>query len=127
MKRGIELNMAAGQPATGIGGIFYVLLLIGMLLSKLLEKVCSILKLAAEKDKIRQVFTRMLPTLALVLCIIFLVYMNLTGFRFVIDATTVTMGSSTQAINLEILAPFALGFFVAILALLLRKAGKARI
>ncbi|MCJ7609841.1 hypothetical protein MUP00_09280 [Candidatus Bathyarchaeota archaeon] len=119
--------MAAGQPATGIGGIFYVLLLIGMLLSRLVEKVCSILKLEAEKDRIRRIVIRMLPTVSLVLSIVLLVYMNLTGFRFVIDATTVTMGSSTQAINLEILAPFALSFFIAILALLLRKAGKARI
>jgi hypothetical protein len=118
--------MAAGQPATGIGGIFYVILLIGMLLSRLLEKVCSLLKLAAEKDRIRRVAARMLPTLALVLCIVFLVYMNLTGFRFVIGAATVTSGSAEQVMNLEILAPFALAFFIAILALLRRKAAKAR-
>jgi len=121
MKRGIELNMAVGQPATGIGGIFYIILLIGMLFSRLFEK----LKLAADQERMRR-FVRRLPTFALVLCVMLLVYMNLTGFRFVINAATGTAGSTTQVMDLEILAPFALSFFVAILALFRWKARRGK-
>jgi hypothetical protein len=77
--------MAAGVPATGIGGIYYILLTIGLLLSKLVKKVCSIFKkqLCFGSDT-RIKMVRFFPTLAFTMSTAFLIFMNATGFRFVI-------------------------------------------
>jgi len=117
MKRGIKL--AVGQPATGIGGIFYIILLIGILLNKVLIKICSLLKLNAPKETLKKIKQR-IPTVTLVMCIILLIYMNITGSRLVVFSGT---GNTTiPTIDLGITGPSAVSVFFLILLLFYRKA-----
>ena len=110
--------MAVGQPATGIGGIFYIILLIGMLVNRLLGKISSFMHLKNKKEKTKRIIQK-LPPFAFILCIILLLYMNITGVRFAIAPNA---GSATWAINLGITGPFALSVFFVILVLFYRRA-----
>jgi len=98
--------MAAGVPTTGIGGIFYILLSIGMFVCKVVKKILSFI----QDDLTRPKHCKMLkfPTVAFILCISLLLYMNVTGFRLVLPGTqqaTVSMS------NLWILGVFAFSFY----------------
>ena len=110
--------MAVGQPATGIGGIFYIILLIGMLFNRLLGKISSVIHSKNLKEKIKGTIQK-LPPYAFIVCIILLVYMNITGIRFAIAPGP---GSATWAIDLGITGPFALSIFFVVLMLFYRRA-----
>ena len=112
------MNLAVGQPATGIGGIFYIILLIGILVNRLLGKISSVMRSKNLKEKIKRTVQK-LPPFAFIVCIIFLLYMNITGVRFAISPGT---GSTTWAIDLGITGPFALSIFFVILMLFYRRA-----
>lgn len=90
--------MAVGQPATGIGGIYYLILFIGILVNKLQEKISSLINSRSYKEKIKRII-KQLPPLAFALCIILLIYMNVIGIRFVI---TSGVGNSTPIIDFGI-------------------------
>ena len=105
--------MAVGQPATGIGGIFYIILFIGMLISRLLGKISSLLHSKNTKEKMKRIIQK-LPPLAFVVCIILLLCMNITGVRF---AIALGAGSAAGAIDLGITGPFALSVFLVVLML----------
>ena len=111
-------NMAVGQPATGIGGIFYIILLIGMLVNRFLGKIFSLIISKNLKEKIKRTIQK-LPPYAFVACIILLLYMNITGVRFAIPPSA---GSATWAIDLGITGPFTLSVFFVILVLFFRRA-----
>lgn len=110
--------LAVGQPATGIGGIFYLILLMGMLVNRLLGKISSLINSKNMKEKIKRTI-RELPPFAFVACIMLVVYMNVTGVRFVIEPS---VGGATFAIDLGITGPFALSVFFVILMLFHRRA-----
>jgi hypothetical protein len=116
-----EHARAVGQPATGIGGIFYIILLIGMLLNRLLGKISSLIHSKNKKEKIKKTIQK-LPPFAFVACIILLVYMNISGVRFAITPSAGSAGNATFAIDLGITGPFALSVFFAILMLFNRRA-----
>ena len=83
--------MAAGVPATGLGGIYYILLTIGLIFHKLAKKVCSKLKKQlcfAPDERIRM--RRFFPTIAFVTGVALLIFLNATGFRFTIPGTQPT-------------------------------------
>ena len=105
--------MAVGQPATGIGGIFYIILLIGMLVNRLFGKISSLLHSKNMKEKMNRIIQKF-PPFALVVCIVLLLYMNITGFRFVIATGT---GNVTGATDLSITGPFAVSVFFVFLML----------
>lgn len=99
--------MAVGVPATGIGGIFYILLSIVIIIHKAVKKILSILgkKLTKSKENLRLL---RFPTLAFILCVGLLSYMNLSGFRFVIPGTQAAVSIS----NLWLVGVFAVSFFM---------------
>jgi hypothetical protein len=105
--------MAAGVPATGMGGIFYLLLSAIMLLYEIMKKVVYALK-KGLKIKEKPAMLTKIPTLAFVVCGILLIYMNLTGFRFVIPGTQET---SVSMGNLWILGAFSVSLFMVIMVL----------
>jgi hypothetical protein len=77
--------MAAGVPATGIGGIYYILLTIGLLLHKIIKRIAAFFKKQSLQVKAsHSKFKTLFPSLAFCLCISFLIFMNATGFRFTI-------------------------------------------
>lgn len=110
--------MAVGQPATGIGTIFYIILLIGMLVNRLIGKISSMMHSKNTKEKMKRNIQK-LPPFAFVLCVMILLYMNITGVRFAIAPGA---GSATWTIGLGITGPFALSVFFVILMLFYRRA-----
>ena len=100
-----------------MGGIYYILLLIGMLVNRLLRKISSLIR-SNNTNKIKRAIQK-LPPFAFVVCIIFLVYMNITGVRFAIAHGA---GSTIWATDLGITGPFALSIFFVILMLFYRRA-----
>jgi hypothetical protein len=110
----IREKLAVGQPATGIGGIFYIILLIGILFNKAIKKVSML------KDKAWGLMKR-IPTAGFIICVALLLYMNLTGFRIIIPLTG---GGSAdlQISNLWVTRPVALSMFGAILILFNKRA-----
>jgi len=99
--------MAVGVPATGIGGIFYMLLSIVILLCKIVKKILSFLK--NEPTSYKPFKLLKFPTLAFILCITLLIFMNITDFRFLIPGT---QEASVSISNLWILGVFAVSFFL---------------
>lgn len=88
--------MAAGVPATGIGGIYYILLTIGLLFYKFGKKVWCVFKkqLCAPPDnriRVKKVF----PPLVFTICVSLLIFVNVAGFRFAVPGVataTLTIG-----------------------------------
>jgi hypothetical protein len=78
--------MAAGVPATGIGGIFYILLSVVMFFYELIKRVISLPKKEIKPEKRPVVLTR-IPPLMFIFSATILLYMNVTGFRFVVPGT----------------------------------------
>lgn len=116
--------MAAGQPTTGIGGIFYLILFIGMLINRLFGKIYSLLHSKNMKEKTKRIIQK-LPPFAFVVCIILLLYMNITGVRFATSA--LGAGSVTWTMDLGITGPFALSvFFIILMLFYIRSAERAR-
>jgi hypothetical protein len=75
--------MAAGVPATGIGGIYYILLTIGLLFYKFAKKVwCTFEKQLCALPDNRIRVKKFFPPLAFIICVSLLIFMNVTGFRF---------------------------------------------
>ena len=109
--------MAVGQPATGIGGIYYILLLIGMLVHKLLDKLSALIH-SQNAEQIHRAIQKF-PPWAFGVCVTLLVYVNITGLRFPIFLGA---GSVAYPIDLGITGPFALSVFVVILMLFYRRA-----
>lgn len=105
--------MAAGVPATGMGGIFYLLLSAIMLLYEIVKRIVYILK-KELKIKERPAMLTRIPTLAFVMCGALLIYMNLTGFRFFIPGTQET---SVSMGNLWFLGVLSVSFFLFIMIL----------
>ena len=100
--------MAAGVPATGMGGIFYLLLSVIMVFYELVKRILSVLRKELKIEQKPAILTR-IPTLAFVVCGVFLVYMNVTGFRFAIPGT---QQASFSMNNLWILGVFSVGCFL---------------
>ena len=111
--------MAVGVPATGIGGIFYILLSIVMLLCKIVKKILSFLKNEPSSNRTFKLLR--FPTLAFILCITLLIFMNITGFRFLIPGT---QEATVSISNLWILGVFAVSFFLFLISLFHIKAKK---
>ena len=105
--------MAAGVPATGMGGIFYLILSAIMLFYELAKRVVYFLKKGLTIDERPALLTR-IPTFTFAVVVVFLIFMNVTGFRFVIPGiqeTSVSLG------NLWILGLFSVSFFMLIMIL----------
>lgn len=81
--------MAAGVPATGMGGIFYLLLSVIMFFYELVKRILSVLKKEFKPEKKPAVLTR-IPTMTFVASALLLIYMNVTGFRLVVPGTQQT-------------------------------------
>lgn len=111
--------MAVGQPATGIGGMFYIILMLGILINKALRKIVSRLNLNSPQNAIK-IMKQRLPTLALVVSSILLLYVNLSGFRLV--AFFGAGKTSTPTIDLWITGPSAVSVFLLVVLLFYRKA-----
>ena len=105
--------MAAGVPATGMGGIFYLLLSAIMFLYEIVKRVMYALK-KGLKIKEKPAMLTKIPTLVFAVCGALLIYMNLTGFRFVIPGTRET---SVSMGNLWILGVLSVSFFMFIMIL----------
>jgi hypothetical protein len=105
--------MAAGVPATGMGGIFYLILSAIMLFYELAKRIVYILKKGLKINERPAMLTR-IPTFTFVVVGIFLIFMNVTGFRFVIPGAQET---SISLDNLWILGVFSVSFFMIIMIL----------
>ena len=105
--------MAAGVPATGLGGIFYLILSAIMLFYELAKRIVYILKKGLRINERPAMLTR-IPTFTFVVVGIFLIFMNVTGFRFVIPSAQAT---SISLDNLWILGVFSVSFFMIIMIL----------
>ena len=113
--------MAAGVPATGMGGIFYLILSAIILFYELAKKIVYILKQGLKINERPAMLTR-IPTFTFVVVGAFLIYMNVTGFRFVISGAQET---SVSLDNLWILGVFSVSFFILIMALFHLRARQA--
>ena len=110
--------MAAGVPATGIGGIFYIILLIGIMINKLFKKICEFINLNPScRTKISGII-RKLPTYAFILCVTVLVLMNITGFRFILFRN---QGSAIQVNDLWLTGLLAISVFLSSILLINRR------
>lgn len=110
--------MAAGIPTTGIGGIFYIILLIGMLIWKLLKKTFAMMKLG-RKEILKRMRWRF-PTFAFIICIVLLIFMNTSGFRFITFVGPTINPVLTN--NFWIITIIATGVLLTVILLLNRKA-----
>src|SRR5512136_1434841 len=100
--------MAVGVPATGMGGIFYILLSIVIVIHKAVKKTLAFFGKRATEFKGKLGLLKF-PTMALILCVGLLSYMNLSGFRFVMPGTQQT---TVLISNLWLVGLFALSLFV---------------
>ncbi len=100
--------MAAGVPATGMGGIFYLLLSVIIFFYELVKRIASTLRKGLKIEEKPALLTKV-PTLAFIVCGALLIYMNVTGFRFVIPGAQETRVSIS---NLWILGVFSVGCFI---------------
>jgi len=100
--------MAVGVPATGMGGIFYILLSIVIIIHKAVKKILYFFGKGTTEFKEKLGLLKF-PTMALILCVGLLSYMNLSGFRFVILGTQQTTVSIS---NLWLVSLFALSLFI---------------
>ena len=107
--------MAVGIPASGIGTIFYILLTIAIILSKIVQKILAFLKKASMSDKPSTLLK--FPTLAFILCVILLMYMNITGFRPVVPGSQQVAVPISASSYLWILSVFAASFFTVFMLL----------
>jgi hypothetical protein len=83
--------MAAGVPATGIGGIYYILLTIGLLFYKFGKKIwCAFKKQLCSPPDSRIRMKKIFPTLAFTIGVSLLIFMNVTGFRFSLPGMAAT-------------------------------------
>ena len=105
--------MAAGVPATGMGGIFYLILSAIMLFYELVKRIVYVLKKGFRINERPAMLTR-IPTLTFVAVGAFLIYMNVTGFRIVIPGGQET---SISLNNLWILGVISASFFMLIMVL----------
>lgn len=105
--------MAAGVPAMGMGGIFYILLSAIMLFYELVKRILGATKKGFRINE-RPAMLSKIPTLTFVAVAAFLIYMNVTGFRLVIPGSQET---SILLNNLWILGVFSVGFFMSIMVL----------
>jgi hypothetical protein len=104
-----------------MGGIFYILLLIGILINKAFKKILTLINRTPPKDIFIKL-KRHYPTFAFVVCILLLVFMNLTGFRFVLFSG---VGNTTiPTTHLWITGTFAVSSFGLVLLLFYRKASQ---
>jgi hypothetical protein len=112
--------MAVGVPATGIGGIFYILLSIVIIIHKAVKKILFFWdKRTTElKEKLKLL---KFPTIAVILCVGLLLYMNLSGFRFVIPGTQQTTVSIS---NLWLVGLFAISLFTFFIILVQIRSGR---
>lgn len=101
--------MAVGVPATGIGGIFYILLSIVMLFYEIIKKFLSFMGKKIPRSTGSPSRLLRFPTVAFTLCVLLLLYMNVTGFRFVLPGTQQAVTVSIT--NLWIIGVFAVGIF----------------
>ena len=115
--------MAVGQPATGMGGIFYILLLIGILINKAFKKLLTLINRKPPKDLIIKL-KGSYPTFAFGLCILLLVFMNLTGFRF--EIFPVAGNTPNPTTYLWTTGLVAISSFFIVLILFYRKAGQRK-
>jgi len=113
--------MAAGVPATGMGGIFYLILSAIILFYELAKRIVYILKRGFRINERPAMLTR-IPTFTFVVVGAFLIYMNVTGFRFVIPGAQET---SVSLDNLWILGVFSVSFFILIMVLFQLRARQA--
>jgi hypothetical protein len=106
--------MAVGVPATGMGGIFYILLSIIIVIHKTIKKILSSLRidLTTSKEKLGLLS---FPTVAFILCIGLLSYMNLSGFRFVIPGTQRAIVSISSLWHVGLFALIFLAFFITLI------------
>ena len=111
--------MAVGQPTTGIGGLYYIILMIGILINNVLKKIIAFLNQSLPKEAIK-IMKQRFPTFALVIGIILIMYMNIIGFRFVIFSGIGNTILPTN--NLWITGLSAVSIFFLILLLFYRKA-----
>ncbi|MCJ7771287.1 hypothetical protein MUP37_06930, partial [Candidatus Bathyarchaeota archaeon] len=100
---------------------FYLILLMGMLVNRLLGKISSLINSKNMKEKIKRTI-RELPPFAFVACVLLVAYMNAAGVRFAVGPS---VGGATLAIDLGITGPFVLGVFFVIL-MLFRSRAKQR-
>ena len=99
--------MAVGVPATGIGGIFYILLSIVIIIHKAVKKILYFFGKRTTEFK-ETLGLLKFPTMALILCVGLLSYMNLSGFRFVIPGT---QQPTVSISNLWLVGFFAFSLF----------------
>jgi len=105
--------MAAGVPSTGMGGIFYLILSGIIVFYELMKRIVYILR-KGLKIKERPAMLTMIPTLTFAIVAGFLLYVNVTGFRFVIPGTQI---ASVSLDNLWIVGGFSVSFFMVIMIL----------
>lgn len=100
--------MAVGVPVTGMGGIFYILLSIVIIIHKAVKKILYFFgrRITESKDKLGLL---KFPTMAFILCVGLLSYMNLSGFRFVLPGNQQTTVSIS---NLWLVGLFAFSLFI---------------
>ena len=105
--------MAAGVPATGMGGIFYLILSAIMLFYEVVKRIaCAVNK--GFRFNSRPAMLTKIPTLTFGAVAAFLIYVNVTGFRFVIPGSQET---SISLNNLWILGVISASFFMLIMVL----------
>ncbi len=100
--------MAVGVPTTGLGGIFYILLSIAIVIHKAFKRIAYFFGKRVTESKEKLGLLRF-PTMAFILCVGLISYMNLSGFRFAIPGTQQTPVSIS---NLWMVGLFAFSLFI---------------
>jgi hypothetical protein len=110
-----DTNMAAGVPTTGIGGLYYLLLALAIGICKLLTKLRSIFH--ANISRNTSCFLMKFPTVASIVSVGLIIYMNVTGFRITLPGSQPVGIPSNMFTYLGLIGGVAITFFTSVLAL----------
>jgi hypothetical protein len=107
--------MAAGVPTTGIGGLYYLLLALAIGICKILTKIRSIFHTNISRNT--SCFLMRFPTIASIISVGLLIYMNVTGFRITLPGSQSAVTPSNMLMYLGLIGGLAITFFTFILVM----------
>jgi hypothetical protein len=107
--------MAAGVPTTGIGGLYYLLLALAIGFCKLVMKIRSVFQTNLSRNA-SCVLLRF-PTIAFLLSVGLILYMNVTGFRVTVPGSQPLAIPTNLWTYLGLMGGVAIMFFLFVLVM----------